>query len=820
MNFPLGRLLVAGIVSASLGALTGVAQTLEWTGANTTSSIAWGSGNVTTGSTTNWSLNGGLAVPSNTTAYGLNIATGTFLSPDTMAVGGNWTLTSMTFDNAAGLFPTQLRLNANPSTGTTTRTITFVRDASNTIINVVNNANVLISGNSSTLVSNFSGLNLTLNYNGVGIINVGDTSSLMIGGNAATFRGNGVTTAGLMKTGTGTLTLTGAGASYTGGFQHSGGTILLGASSSTTATTGPFGSGTLTIDGGTKISSSLTATSNLFRTIDNPIVFNGGTVTLGDTTLNGGISFTTGVNAGGTSALLADTVLNVLSTVTINRSLGGSGSLTKTGAGLLNLNQAATYTGGTILKEGQLQLGADNLPTNGAVTFDGGTLRVGNTGFTANGHATTITANGGTFSISGTQAVTWGGDISGVGNLTMTGTGFLNLNGNNTYSGGTIINQGTVRGSIGTGDLSVAAGATYALNGADRTIQGLSGGGNVTLGANSLTAGGTANTSFSGVLSGTGGFNKDGTGTLTLAGTSSYTGATNVLAGTLAGVIGAGDLSISSGATYDLGGADRSIAALKGAGSIALGSNNLTANTTTNNSFSGSISGSGGLNLVGSGKFSLNGSNTYTGLTQVSAGELNLNGSLSGPVTIAGGATLSGTGTLGGNVTISGAHKPGNSPGIQTFQSLTYNSGATVEWELGSSTTTQSANPNAAFDQVFVNGTLTFAGPTTLTLRLNSSGSTVNWNDALWATDQMWTIYGTTGGITNFANLSLDTAALLDSAGQNLSTVRVGSSFQLEMFNSNVLLKYYTPVPEPSTWQALLAGLLITGFFWRRRRAA
>lgn len=827
MKSRFGRLPAVAALVALLSALPAVAQTLEWTGANLTSSNGWGSGNTTTGNTTNWTFNGSPALPNTTGGpFAVNIATGNFTPAtnpaDTMAVGGNWTLTSVTFNNAGALFPSQLRLNGNPGSGTTSRSLTFNRDANNTVISVVNGANVLISGNSSTLAG-FSGLNLILNYTGMGNINVDGTSSLTIGGNAATLRGNGSTVAGLIKTGAGSLTIGGTTANYTGGFQLAGGTLWVGASSNLTnaAQPGPFGNGTLTIDGGTKLASTINSTSGVFRTFDNPLVFTGGTVTLGDTVNNGGISFSTGVNSAGTSEVQGNTVLNVLSTVTLNRSLSGSGSLTKTGAGTMNINQQMSYTGGTIFKEGQVQLGADYLPTNGAVTFDGGTLRVGNSGFTAAGHATTITANGAFFNISSGLGVTWSGDISGVGALTMNSTslGTLTLSGNNTYTGGSVLDAGTVRGSLGTGSVAVAAGATYDLFSADRLIGALSGAGNVTLGNRTLTVSSSASSSFTGIISGNGGLTKDGTGTLTLAGTSSYTGGTTVSGGTLAGVIGAGDLSVASGASYDLGGADRSVSSFSGAGAIALGANTLTVNVASASTFSGAISGTGGFTSTGAGKLSFTGNNTYTGATQINAGSLIMSGTLASATSIASGATLGGTGTFTNNVTISGVHQPGSSPGVQTFQNLTYNSGASIDWELTSSTITLGTSPNFNYDLINVNGALTFAGPTTLNLRLNSVGSTVNWNDALWASDQNWTIF-TSAGVTNFANLTLNTTNLVDSLSATLGSVRPGANFQLSLVNNNVLLSYVVPVPEPATWQALLAGLVVAGLWWRRRRGA
>jgi len=103
----------------------------------------------------------------------------------------------------------------------------------------------------------------------------------------------------------------------------------------------------------------------------------------------------------------------------------------------------------------------------------------------------------------------------------------------------------------------VNSGATYNI-GASDTIDGLSGSGSVTLGANTLTVGGNnqATSNYSGVMSGTGSLVKTGTGTQTLSGANTYTGATNVNNGTLLvnGSTAAGSpVVVANGAT--LGGA-------------------------------------------------------------------------------------------------------------------------------------------------------------------------------------------------------------------------------------------------------------------------
>src|SRR5258708_16471412 len=92
-------------------------------------------------------------------------------------------------------------------------------------------------------------------------------------------------------------------------------------------------------------------------------------------------------------------------------------------------------------------------------------------------------------------------------------------------------------GGVGMPDgsaLMVGTGATVNL-GASETVGSLAGAGNVTLGANTLTAGGdNSNTTFSGIGSGTGGLTKAGSGNMTLSGPNTHTVATNARARTQA----------------------------------------------------------------------------------------------------------------------------------------------------------------------------------------------------------------------------------------------------------------------------------------------
>jgi len=237
---------------------------------------------------------------------------------------------------------------------------------------------------------------------------------------------------------------------------------------------------------------------------------------------------------------------------------------------------------------------------------------------------------------------------------------------------------------------------------------------------------------------------------------------------------------------------------------------------------SGVISGTGSSHLrkTGDGVLELTNANTYAGGTTIAAGTLLVNntsgsGTGSGAVTINAGAALGGSGTIAGAVTLSGVHRPGNSPGIQSFGSdLTYSSGASVEWELGANTIDQGAPGSETYDQILVSGILDFSGPVSLTLSFNPAGGTVDWTDDFWAESQSWTIYTAGSPILNGGRLSLLSENWTDGFGNLLQDVRGGTFFTLEVSGNDLLLNY-AAVPEPSTWALLIGG---AAFLLRRRR--
>jgi autotransporter-associated beta strand protein len=133
--------------------------------------------------------------------------------------------------------------------------------------------------------------------------------------------------------------------------------------------------------------------------------------------------------------------------------------------------------------------------------------------------------------------------------------------------------------------------------------------------------------------------------------------------------------------------------------------------TTGTTTLSGSISGTGQLWKVGSGEAILSGVNTYSGNTNVSAGTLTINGTVSSPnVTVFNGGTLKGSGRINGNLTSFGTVSPGNSPGILTITG-NYTENAVLDIEVGG--TVAGVNP-AGFDQVNVSGAFTANATSTL----------------------------------------------------------------------------------------------------------
>jgi len=213
---------------------------------------------------------------------------------------------------------------------------------------------------------------------------------------------------------------------------------------------------------------------------------------------------------------------------TLSGTISGPGSLTKIGTGTLTLTGNNSYQGGTALNAGTLAVGSSTALGTGTLTFaNGTTLQAAANGLTL---ANAMTLNGISTVDTQANALTLSGTLSSTGALTKIGNGILVLTGANTYTGTTTISAGTLQlgngGTTGSIAGNVINNGIFAINRSDTF-------------------------SFGGVISGTGGFQQNGTGTTILTAANNYSGATTVNAGTLTvnGSIASSAVTVNSGAT-------------------------------------------------------------------------------------------------------------------------------------------------------------------------------------------------------------------------------------------------------------------------------
>ncbi|MDR6890899.1 MULTISPECIES: autotransporter outer membrane beta-barrel domain-containing protein [Variovorax] len=253
-------------------------------------------------------------------------------------------------------------------------------------------------------------------------------------------------------------------------------------------------------------------------------------------------------------------------------SIEGRGNFEKHGSGTFTLRAAAAYEGATSVMGGSLVLaGGGALPTgsallvNGGASFDASAISAAGMTVSTLSGVGTVQMGTKSLTLAGAANGNFSGSIHGSNALFKTGTGTLTLAGANTYTGGTSVSGGTLAlagaGSlIGSGAVDVASGATFSIAGLDAagtTIGSLAGDGRVLLGAKTLRTVGAANAVFGGVIEGTGGLLKQGSGTFYLNGVNTYTGTTVVQAGRLSvgataadsGARIAGAVDVASGAT-------------------------------------------------------------------------------------------------------------------------------------------------------------------------------------------------------------------------------------------------------------------------------
>ncbi|EKU28163.1 outer membrane autotransporter barrel domain-containing protein 9 [Alcaligenes sp. HPC1271] len=474
-------------------------------------------------------------------------------------------------------------------------------------------------------------------------IELEQTGTIAVNANTSLSLNGAITgTGSLEKTGTGTVVLAGTN-TYEGGTTLHEGRVVVSQDSN-------LGSGALNFQGGTLATTDsfdstrqitlnqaghLDVAANTVLGLSGQISGSGNLIKEGEGTLR--LSNT--ANRYGDTQILAGTLIgnasslsgNVLNQGTLvfeqssagqfQGELSGAGSLLKTGAGTLVLSGQNSYTGGTTLADGRLEVSQDaNLgAVSSELRFQGGTLVATDSFSTARDIAL---LDAGQFEINDDSTLDLNGTVSGTAELIKDGNGTLALSGNNSYQGDTVLKQGTVQVArdANLGDSSsklVFKGGTLATSDSFSSARAAS----FLVDASWKVADSTA-LNLSGTLSGTGALNKSGAGTLVLSGQNSYQGGTSITDGTVQVSQDAnlgdiqGQVSLNNGtlAVTDSFASARQIE-LEQTGTIAVNAN-------TSLSLNGAITGIGSLEKTGTGTVILAGTNTYVGGTALHEGRV------------------------------------------------------------------------------------------------------------------------------------------------------------------------------------------------------
>jgi fibronectin-binding autotransporter adhesin len=347
---------------------------------------------------------------------------------------------------------------------------------------------------------------------------------------------------GLTKSGAGLLTMRGNDV-YSGGTLITGGTLAIGSA-------GALGSGTVTLSGGSTLNLQGFAITNpidstggfVINPASNVVTISGPTVVSGTTIT--GVYTVTPTGSGTFTGPLGDPVGLLGGQVTVQ-----SGGLVTTTGTITDYGSVLIQSGGRGIFSG---------PVNGVITSSGTST------FNADLQSLAdVTVNGGVATFNGTSYGDVNVDVSGTttGGATATFNGTIDRTAH-VYESGTMNLYGSVTANA---DVKVEAGGVARMYGSGTFGQG------AMLVNGSFVVDRTTDLTMATVFSGTGSLVKQGSGTLTFTGSSSYAGSTYVNAGMLAinGHLGSGTVTVANGAT--LSGAGVAGMTITGGGEISPG---------------------------------------------------------------------------------------------------------------------------------------------------------------------------------------------------------------------------------------------------------